>query len=487
MDYLDKALFPDFTSLLSLVANEPDGKRYKAIKLASKGNLDAGAVLLTEHLRETSPHDLETNLGELSHRLDRHVNEWVVGLFGNAYALRRKAMPKAAIELLRAAADFHYEDAAYNAANALLHDSGSPEDIVMAEQYYLQAIEDAQDPSKKSAAIVNYCEIVRDGRITGKPDYPGAIALYEQAAELGLVTAMYNVGNVAMWMRNQGDESYAGKGIYWLTRLQEHFAQGKPFLEMDEPNVGKAFLDSALDMLIKFHVLTDCPEADVDVGHKLLLDQSVSLETEKARQWLLEQGLIKRLRRSDKPAQNSPGLNWHHVLTQIGWTCCEHSHAEEISAELFTVETDEHVDYLFLVMSGLFDPENPSSYIMGLVKHLRAAGVRRFFIAPSHALFRHHHGRNYTPVLAGGQESLGVGFIGLEGGPELTYESRLLSIDHAAHLSADSCFISIAINRLNERCSLRNDLDLGSMFGGYGDWGLPLKNEESAKAIRILS
>jgi hypothetical protein len=486
MDYLDKALFPDFTSLLPLVANEPDGKRYNAIQLAAKGNLDAGAVLLAEYLREKSPHDLETNLGELSHRLDRHVNEWVVGLFGNAYSLRRKAKPKAAIDLLRAAADLHYEDAAYNAANALLHDSGSPDDIVLAEQYYRQAIEDAQDPSKKSAAIVNYCEIVRDGRITGTPDYPGAIALYEQAAELGLVTAMFNVGNVAMWMRNQSHESHVGKGIYWLTRLKEHFDLKKPFLKMDQSNVGQAFLDSALDILIKLHVLTDAPEANVDVGYELLLAQPVTPECAKGRQWVLEQALIKRLRKSGKPVQNTPGLNWHHVLGQIGWICCEHSDAEEISAELFTVETEDHVDFLFLVMNGLFDPEKPSNYVVGLVNHLRAAGVRRFFIAPSHALFRHHEGRNYTPVLAGSQDSLGVGFIGLEGGPEAAFGSRMHPIDDLEYLSADSCVISIAINRLNEGCSLRNDLDLGSMYGGFGDWGLPMKNEESSKSIHLI-
>ncbi len=63
MDYLDKALFPDFASLLSLVDHEPDSKRYQAIKLASKGNLDAAATLLTAYLKEKAPHDLETNLG----------------------------------------------------------------------------------------------------------------------------------------------------------------------------------------------------------------------------------------------------------------------------------------------------------------------------------------------------------------------------------------------------------------------------------------
>lgn len=486
MDYLDKALFPDFASLLSLVDHEPDSKRYQAIKLASKGNLDAAATLLTAYLKEKTPHDLETNLGEISHRLDRHINSWVVGLFGNAYCLRRKTMPKAAIDLFCAGADLHYEDAAYNAANALLHDSGSAGDIVRSEKYYLQAVADTQDPSKKSAALVNYAEIVRDGRITGQPDYPGAIAIYEKAAELGLVTAMFNVGNVAMWMRKQGDEGYVGKGIYWLTRLKEHFEQGKSFLEMDEPNVGPAFLGSALDMLIKFHVLSNCPEADVEVGLALLLAQPVTPECAEGRQWVIEKALIKRLRKSGKPTQNTPGLNWHHVLTQIGWICCEHSKSVDIEAEIFTVETEEHVDFLFLVMNGLFDPEKPSNYVTGLIHHLRAAGVRRFFIAPSHALFRHHEGRNYTPVLVGSQDSLGVGFIGLEGGPQATYDSRLKPIDHLKHLSADSCFISIAINRLNEGCSLRNDLDLGSMYGGFGDWGLPLKDEESSKSIHLI-
>ena len=486
MDYLDKALFPDFASLLSLVDHEPDGKRYNAIQLAAKGNLDAGAVLLAEHLREKTPHDLETNLGEISHRLDRHVNEWVVGLFGNAYALRRKTKPKAAIDLLRAAADLHYEDAAYNAANALLHDSGSPGDIVLAEQYYLQAIDDTEDPSKKSAALVNYCEIVRDGRITGTPDYPGAIALYEQAAELGLVTAMFNVGNVAMWMRNQGDESYAGKGIYWLTRLQEHFAQGKPFLEMDKPNVSQAFLDSALDMLVKFHVLTDCPEADVDVGYALLLAQPITHECAKGRQWVLEQALIKRLRKSGMPLSNMPGRNWAHVLRQLGWECSTSDNHPEMRAECFKVESKRHGDLYFVVMNGLFDPEHPSEQVLQTIKHMHGQGMHQFFIAPSYALFRQHEDRIYTPVMVASHKALGIGFIGLEGGPDLVFESRQQPIHHLEHLSTDSCVISIAINRLNEGGNLLNDLDLGSMYGGFANWGLPMNNELSAREIFMI-
>ncbi len=82
--------------------------------------------------------------------------------------------------------------------------------------------------------------------------------------------------------------------------------------------------------------------------------------------------------------------------------------------------------------------------------------------------------------------TVGIGFIGLDGGPDATLESSVLSIGHPEQLSADSCVISIAINRLNEGYSLRDDLDLGSMCGGFGNWGLPMKNEESQKTIHLV-
>ncbi len=390
MDPLDKALFPDFKSLMKLAEHEPDGKRYKALKLSAEGHLDSGAAMFTEYLKEKPSHDLETKLGELRCKLDQEINGFIAGMFGNAYVLRRKRMPKVAIDLFCAGAGFHFEDSAYNAANALLHDSGSPGDIELAEKYFLQAIGDTEDPSKKAAALVNYAEIVRDGMITGKPDYPGAIALYEQAAELGLVTGMFNAGNVSMWMFQQGDSSHAGKGIYWLTRLQEHFACGKPFLEMDQSNLGKGFLESAIDMLVKFHVLSDCPEADVDVGLALLLAQPKKPESTNVRQWLIEKALIKRLEKSENPVRNTPGHNWRHLLSQLGWLCSNPDNHPQMRAEAFMVETASYGDVMFVVMNGVFDPERPSPHVLQTIKHLHRKGIHRLFIAPSHALFRHY-------------------------------------------------------------------------------------------------
>lgn len=486
MDYLDKALFPDFKSLLRLVDKEPGDKRHKAITLAANGNLDSGASLLTKYLKEKSTHDLETRLGELSYRLDCHVNGLIVGLFGNAYVMRRKHMPKAAIDLFCAAADLHYEDAAYNAANSLLYSSGTPSDILLAEKYFLQAIEDTDDPSKKSAALVNYAEIVRDGMVTGKPDYPGAIAIYEQAAKLGLVTAMFNVGNVAMWMQNKNDESQVPKGIYWLTKLHEHFISNKPFLEMDQSNVSQAFLDSALDMLVKFHVLSDCPEADSEAGLSLLLAQPETTESSKGRQWMIEQAMIKRLRKSCKPVLNTPGHNWKHVLCQLGWICWNPDNHPEMHAEYFKVETSGHGDIYFVVMNGLFDLERPSVHALRAISHMHDQGMHRLLLAPSHALFRHYEDRIYTPVMVVNESSVGTGFIGLDGGADATFKSIDGSTDNQERVSTDSCVISIAINRLNEGLSLHGDLDLDSRFGGFGNWGLPYKSEAYVKTIPLI-
>jgi len=481
-------MFPDFEGFLPMFKDRADNRWGKALTFAKLGNLDAAAQLITTILREgqtTPPSNLQSvTMSEL----DSITDHLAVNAISNAYAMRNKPMPKAAIELFCAAADVGYPDMAYNAANALAFPSKSIESNLRAQKYFLIAIDAATTPSAKAAALVNYAPIIRDGQISGQPDWPGAIGIYEQAAELGLLTGMFNTANVSMWVFEKGDDRFIEKGIFWLGKILEHYREDKDFLDMDQPETRDQLLENAKNLLARMHIQAECSGTDPAYGLQLLRSTKPEHgESPLLRPWLTERAMTRIVMNMAPPALRTPGNHWHSLLKTIGWDV----HDEVISrpdmdAELFMVVTTEG-PMPFVVMSSLFSPGERYELLDAIQGFMLEAGLEKFFIAPSHAVFKAFKGRVHTPIMVSVGDQFKIGTLGLTSTPKNVIANAKVEFEATdLRFTSDSCVISIAINRMNEGDDPRQGLDLGSMWAGFGPWCLPIKTKESGSKIKTL-
>lgn len=87
------------------------------------------------------------------------------------------------------------------------------------------SVED-EDLDLRSAAMVNRARIVRDGLLTGERDWPGAVRLYEDAAQMGNVVGAYNAARVSEWLARQGQLEYARRSLKWYRLVLESVQAG---------------------------------------------------------------------------------------------------------------------------------------------------------------------------------------------------------------------------------------------------------------------
>lgn len=304
------------------------------------------------------------------------------------------------------AADFGYHDLAYNAANEMYEKASSPDDYRLASRYYQIAIDKSQHKGVVASAITNNAAIIRDGNITGKKDWAGAVALYEKAAEMNLVNAMFNAGNVLLWMVEAGDRSQGDRAAAWFERTITFVASGEESLDIGGQRERDHAQKSASLRLALMHVDGYLSKPDLrKAGHLIAPYMS-----EPYAQWIKTTLDSRKLARSVLEPSPSAGENWASVLRLNGWileasTPFDYGNFRDLKLSgttlKFRVEGGDHSvnsSFLYLMVFDFFThPEiDRNAVAMSIAMDQSEKMGFPIFYAGRKAFFIRHDGKMYS-------------------------------------------------------------------------------------------
>ncbi|MBD8089004.1 hypothetical protein IFT48_03345 [Pseudomonas fluorescens] len=213
------------------------------------------------------------------------------------------------------AAEFGRHDLAYNAANEILFRASSVEEYKLADRYFQMAIKGEGPVSLKASAITNATDIVREGYITGKKDWLGAIERYETAAAMGLLKAMFNAGNVLLWLVEAGDGSYGNRAAAWFKKVISIIESNGESIDIGGPSERVELLQAARTRLAQMH-LDKAFDGASQAGFDLL---AAHHPLDPHMQWLNKKNVYLSLVHSTLKPGKSAADNWESVLKQLGW------------------------------------------------------------------------------------------------------------------------------------------------------------------------
>jgi len=217
--------------------------------------------------------------------------------------------------LLLLAAEGGLSHCAYNVGNLISQRASTPAEVALAHRYYTQAAKNSTDPATKASALVNSCDPIRDGLLTGTPDWEKAVEIYEQAAELNLAVGMFNAGNVSCWLKDKGQYAYAARAVKWFTRLIQAVDEGRPFVDIGGYSEVLPAYRSAKSRLAELHAMNQVDVVDVD----FILSAALDDPDPQRGAWLRNRGYDHRLRSTPVRAKPAAWENWLSVLSIMGW------------------------------------------------------------------------------------------------------------------------------------------------------------------------
>lgn len=213
------------------------------------------------------------------------------------------------------AAEHGRQDLAYNAANEIMTRAKSVDEFKLAARYYKMAIQGSGPASLRASATANAAEILREGHITGKKDWLGAIALYEEAANMGLLQGMFNAGNVLLWLVEAGDKQYGDRAAAWFKKVIETVEGGISSVDIGGDQVREQVLRDARICLAQMHMDGKFKGSNPSEFDKLVSDYvnepDVCAMINKYRYFSL-------VRATAKPGKDA-AENWISVLKLLGW------------------------------------------------------------------------------------------------------------------------------------------------------------------------
>lgn len=484
-----EALIIAHNQLTRMMLPSTDKRWAQALKAAENGKLSQAAALVVKVVDsiEIAPFDHEalkdqsqdfvTHVDEV---LNRVIAELVIGTLMNVASITHSNSPEIN-EMTARAADIGVYMAAYNAATGFLQSGRTVSQFERAEKYFQMAISEAKTPNEKAACYVNYCPIVRDGLITGKPDHAAAIDIYEKAAELGLLIGMFNAANVGFWGYRNGDKSNASRSARWLKKLIDSVDAGLPRLEMDGSLETDGLYNAALLQLAEYHIHGVIENADHEYGIALLkMHDPRESETQDVVEHLKDCAIEVRLSKLDKPKTTSPGNSWACVLSAMDWKIDVVSKHPTLPLELFKIN-DLSPDVFFAVVHAQFTPDGHAETIAIIQKELARTGVSKFFLVPAYAVFLESNGDVFTPLLYNNGGRRFVVSIGLR-----TSAQQLMNNIHNKvsfkdrKFSSRSCAISIAVNHLNGGVACKDGFNFHCPYGNVQGWCLPIPHGQQA-------
>lgn len=217
--------------------------------------------------------------------------------------------------LLLQAAEGGLSRCAYNVGNLITQRAATPADHALANRYFTQAAKHSTDPATKASALVNSCVPIRDGLVTGQPDWKRAVEIYEEAANLNLAVGMFNAANVSCWLKDKGEFAYAARALHWLNKLIAKVDAGESFIDIGGESEVLEVYSMARSLLAELHAMDQVEVVDVDFILAAAFDELCPGRAA----WLRNRGYEHRLRKSAVTSKPAAWANWLSVLTLLGW------------------------------------------------------------------------------------------------------------------------------------------------------------------------
>lgn len=435
-------------------------------------------------------------LAALSSSMERKLVDSLVSSVNNlAHAADNYSTLVTAV--LCKAADRGFHQHAYNAANQIVSSANTVREFKEAERYFKMAMAFSENPALQAAAHVNYCPIVRDGMITGKPDWPAAVEIYEVAARTGLVKAMFNAGNVSEWLTDKGDRAYGARAAYWFKYALDHRAAGKPTLDMETPDELEEVYGHCMLGLSACHIDAKFDGADLDEGIRWA--KIMANKGDAHGQHNLCIGYMNRLTAMTAEPQSSPGANWRSVLSQLDWTF--KGSIERLTLRLPAVggkQIATDVDKLLVEVADgstipffvTYDPCLPCFGYASLLDDVSEELSNRypvFLMATRKAWFLDRDGSPFTPIYVYHQGQVSVQSLWVGGSPALLLQQAEEGVDFFdKRFSNSNCMIPIAVNVLDEGFVVAERASPTLPWVGVGGpWRMPFSDEAQLHELGI--
>lgn len=453
-----------------------------ALLIAEKGDIAGAASLVIEVLEDFAEgSESESHIIKMHRELMNNICGLVIGTLSNLNHVSKYKSPKV-MEMIIKAVDVGFVDCAYNAANHFLTTAKNKEDWIKAEHYFKISIATAKDDSSKASSLVNYCPIVRDGMIAGKKDFPGAVAIYEEAANLGLLIGMYNTANVCTWIGDEGDLSWIPKAVYWFETMMTRYEQNQIVLEMDDRETLKGAYNAAHIKLANIHIRGLFPEADFEYGLQLLQKCEIMKGTENMVSWLTSYALDQRISKLSMPEINSTAHNWHYVLSAIGWELSPVRQLHE-HLEIFMADANNR-SIPVIAIHVLMPPDSKGATMATVKRYLNDAGIFEYLLVSQIAMFKVKDKLNYTAMsyVNGNKQDL----ISVKAGVPLGRMIDAVSLGTSmtsTEFGANSCAIPIAVNLLAQGKEISSHFNFGSQCTDHKGWYMPF--HESVPRVPI--
>jgi hypothetical protein len=432
-------------------------------------------------------------IAALSSAMRREMVDAAVGLVNNmAFADPSVPSKDASVTaMLCKAADLGFHEYAYNAANQIMSGAKSVEDYKDAERYYRLAMAFEEKPAIQAAAHVNYCPIVRDGLISGVPDWPASVEIYEVAARMGLVKAMFNAGNMSCCLCDKGDRAYGARAAYWFNYALEVRASGKPTLDVETAEqLETEIFEECMVALSALHIDSKFDGAELEEGIRWAREAA-----EKGiitARYNLGIGHIHRLSRMTTKPQRSPGGNWRSVLSEMDWQFKGRLRAESVpvaagfggqaamTVDRLTVELSDGTDIPLFVTHAPCLPDDGGIEQLSEVGRVLAYRYPDGFFLLSRKAFLIAEGEwSYTPIYVLQNGKLSRQALWMGSSPDVVLQHAQDGVDFLdQRFRTWSCMIPIAVNALDEGFVVATDATLEQTWVSVGEpWRMPFVDE----------
>lgn len=434
----------------------------------------------------------------LSTKMERKLVDCLVGTVSEMAHLA-DSFPPSVATMLRKATDAGFHEYAYNAANQTFEAAKSVKQYREAEDYYKIAMAYKENPALQAAAYVNYCPIVRDGLISGKPDWPAAVEIYETAARMGLVRAMVNAGTVCGWLADKGDEAYGARAAYWYHYALEHRASRKPSLDMESlQQLEETDYAKCMVALSALHIDAGFADADLEEGIRWAREMANRGDRQALNN--LGVGRIRRLVRLAAKPESSPGANWRTVLAQLDWrfkgevetqtlTFGNGRRRIEVQVDHVLVQmADGSTTPLFVTHHACLPCDDGFELLSIIAQALAKQHPAGFFLLPRKALFVELEGRSCSPIYVMHRGELNEQSLWASGSPDQVLQHAQEGIEFPdKRFSNWTCMIPIAVNALDEGFVVAADTKFTQPYVSVCEpWRMPFVDEVKLLDLQIV-
>lgn len=468
--------------LRAMSANKEHNFLKELLAANSNGDVDRAAKCATAALASTLKRDM--------------VNA-MVNIVNNL-AYEKQQYPESIKLMLCKAADSGFHEYAYNAANHVMAQAGSTANYRVAERYFKMAMNFTEKPALQAAAYVNYCPLIRDGLISGAPDWPAAVELYEKAARMGLVKAMFNAGNVSSWLAAEGHRDYGARAAHWFRHALEVQATGMTSLDMESPAELAEVYAQSMTALSALHIDAKFDGAQLEEGIRWA-KAAINQGNREARQ-NLGVAYIRRLTKLNASPEASPGANWRSVLTQMDWQFQDPLRKLTLRVALGTQSgVPVHLDALTVALADgttapLFVTHDACLPALGGLERLTSIAVHLaerypagYFLLNRRAIFMQKGEASYTPIYVWHQGKFSRQALWMGSSPEVVQQHAAEGVDFLdERFGTWTCMIPIAVNVLDEGFVVAKDAEFGLPWVGVGGgWRMPFLDEAQLSKVGI--